>query len=114
MHVNLSNNGVDIAYIKKLTQKLTILAINYTNPWAIDEIYKKETGAIGAVLATFGTTPKALLDTVTGKFTPSGKMPFSTPVSDEVAQNQKSNVPGYLEGNGYEFFKFDEGMNGFK
>lgn len=114
LHVNLSNNGVDIDYIKRLTQKPTILAINYTNPWAIDEIYTTGTGSIGAVLATFGTTPEALLDIVTGKSAPSGKMPFSTPVSDEAAQNQKSDVPGYLEGKGYEFFKFDEGMNGFK
>ena len=114
LHVDLSNNGVDIEHVKKLTQKPTILAINYTNPWAIDEIYKEGTGTIQAVLATFGTTPEALLDIVTGKFSPSGKMPFSTPVSDAAAQNQKSDVPGYLEGNGYELFKFDEGMKGFK
>ena len=69
---------------------------------------------IKAVLATFGTTPEAILDIVFGKFSPSGKMPFSTPISDEAAQNQQSDVPGYMEGDGYALFKFDEGMEGFK
>ncbi|MFT5887169.1 MAG: beta-glucosidase, partial [Arcticibacterium sp.] len=111
LHVNLAENGVDVDYVKNLINKPTILAINYTNPWAVDEIYKEGEDNINAVLATFGTTPEAVLDIVTGKFKPNGKMPFSTPLSDEAAQNQKSDVPGYLEGDGYEFFKFDEGMN---
>jgi beta-glucosidase len=113
LHVDLSNNGIDVEYVKKLSSKPTILAINYTNPWAINEIYVGGEGNIKAVMATFGTTPDAILEIVSGQFNPSGKMPFSTPVSDEAAQNQKSDVPGYLEGNGYEFFKFDEGMNNF-
>lgn len=109
LHVDLSNNGIDIDYVKKISNKPTILAINYTNPWAINEVYNDENGHIKGVLATFGTTPEAILDIVSGQFNPSGKMPFSTPVTDEAAQNQKSDVPGYLEGNGYEFFKFNEG-----
>jgi beta-glucosidase len=113
LHVDLSNNGIDVEYVKKLSSKPTILAINYTNPWAINEIYVGGETNIKAVMATFGTTPEAILDIVSGQFKPSGKMPFSTPVSDEAAQNQKSDVPGYLEGDGYEFFKFDEGMNNF-
>lgn len=110
IHVNLSANGIDVDYINTLTQKPTILAINYTNPWAIDEIYTGNSSTINAVLATFGTTPEALLDIVTGQFKASGKMPFSTPVSDEAAQKQKSDVPGYMEDAGYEFFKFNEGL----
>ncbi len=113
LHVDLSNNGIDVEYVKKLSSKPTILAINYTNPWAINEIYVGGETNIKTVMATFGTTPEAILDIISGQFKPSGKMPFSTPVSDEAAQNQKSDVPGYLEGDGYEFFKFDEGMNNF-
>ncbi|WP_304236854.1 glycoside hydrolase family 3 protein [Jiulongibacter sediminis] len=113
LHVNLSNNGVDMDYLKKLTEKPTVLVVNYTNPWAIDELYTGSEENIPAVLATFGNTPEAILDVATGKFTPGGKMPFSTPVNDEAAQNQKSDVPGYLEGAGYEFFKFDEGLTSF-
>ncbi len=87
------------------------MAVNYTNPWAIDEIYNDSSGNIKSVLATFGTTPDAILDIITGKHNPSGKMPFSTPVSDDAAQNQKSDVPGYMEGKGYALFNFDEGFS---
>jgi len=38
-------------------------------------------------------------------------MPFSTPASDEKAQNQKSDLPGYSEGNDYALFNFDEGLS---
>lgn len=113
LHVDLSNNGIDIGYVKKLSSKPTILVINYTNPWAINEIYTQGASNIKAVMATFGTTPEAILEIVSGKFKPSGKMPFSTPVTDEAAQKQKSDVPGYLEGPGYEFFKFNEGLQAF-
>jgi beta-glucosidase len=90
-------------------KKPTVLAINYTNPWAIDEVYQEDSKNIKGVLATFGTTPEAVLDIVTGKFKPSGKMPFTTPVSDEMAQKQKSDVPGHMEGASYGLFQFDEG-----
>ena len=114
LHVGLSQNNVDVGYINKLTSKKpTILAVNYSNPWAIDEIYKDGSRNIKGVLATFGTTPEAILDIVAGKFQPSAQMPFSTPISDQAAQNQKSDVPGYMEGQGYELFRFDEGINRF-
>jgi len=112
LQVSLSKNGVDIEYVNRLiSKKSTILAINYTNPWAIDEIYNTDKNNIKAVLASFGTTSEALLDVITGNFNPSGKMPFSTPISEEVAQNQKSDVPGYLEGTSYSLFNFDEGLS---
>jgi beta-glucosidase len=111
--LSLAKNAVDIKYVNQLTaKKPTILAINYTNPWVIDEIYNESTRKnFAAVLATFGTTADALLDVVLGKFNPAGKMPFSTPVSEEKAQNQLSDVPGYLEGKGYELFKYREGLS---
>lgn len=110
LHVDLSNNGIDVKYINEIINKPTVLVVNYTNPWAIDEVYQKDSKNIRSVIATFGTSPEALLDIITGKFTPSGKMPFTTPISDEAAQNQKSDVPGYLEGEEYGLFDFDEGM----
>tara|TARA_R110002020_G_scaffold83108_3_gene205932 strand:+ start:54754 stop:56808 length:2055 start_codon:yes stop_codon:yes gene_type:complete len=111
LHIDLSNNGIDVEYIRQVAaQKPTILAVNYTNPWAIDEVYQDGSKTILGVLATFGTTPEAILDIVTGKYNPSGKMPFTTPISDEAAQNQKSDVPGYLEGDAYGLFNFDEGL----
>lgn len=113
LELSLSKNAVDVGYINGLTaKKPTILAVNYTNPWVIDEIYNKDTQrTVGTVLATFGTTPEALLDVVTGRFKPSGKMPFTTPVSEKVVKSQKEDVPGYLEGAGYALFKYNEGLS---
>jgi beta-glucosidase len=112
LYLSLSKNDVEVDYINKLiAKKPTILLINYTNPWVIDEIYNdKNKGNVKAVLATFGTTPDAVLDIITGKFNPSGKMPFTTPVSESAAQNQQSDVPGFFKGKAYALFKLNEGM----
>lgn len=111
LNLSLSKNGVDINYINGLSaKKPTIVAVNFTNPWVMDEVYNPSSKNIKGVLATFGTTPDALLDIITGKVNPSGKMPFTTPVSEQAAQNQKSDVPGNMEGSGYALFKFDEGL----
>ncbi|MCX6237223.1 MAG: glycoside hydrolase family 3 C-terminal domain-containing protein [Bacteroidia bacterium] len=111
--ISLSKCSVDIEYVDKLTaKKPTVLVINYTNPWVINEIYNDKTkGNIKAILATFGTTSDALLDVITGKFNPTGKMPFSTPISDEAVTNQKEDVPGYLEGKDYSLFNYDQGLS---
>ncbi len=113
LYLSLSKNAVDVKYINQLSaQKPTILIINYTNPWVIDEIYNdQQKGNIKAVLATFGCTTDAILDILTGRNTPTGKMPFSTPISEQAAQNQLSDVPGYMEGKKYALFHMNEGMN---
>ncbi|OFY68565.1 MAG: glycoside hydrolase, partial [Bacteroidetes bacterium RBG_13_43_22] len=79
LDIRLSKCSVDVGYINRLaSKKPTILVMNYTNPWVIDEIYNEKTiRNYAGVLATFGTTTDALLDVVTGKFNPTGKMPFS-------------------------------------
>ncbi len=110
--LSLSKCSVDVAYVNKLTsRKPAILVVNYTNPWVINEVYSDKSKNILGVLATFGTRSDALLDVITGRFNPSGKMPFSTPVSDLAVTNQKEDVPGYLEGEGYALFNYDEGLS---
>jgi len=113
IYLSMSKNAVDVKYVNTLTaQKPTILVINYTNPWVIDEIYNSQTiKNIKGVIATFGTTNEALLDVVLGKFNPTGKMPFTTPISDAAVGKQLSDVPGYLKGKDYALFKFDEGIS---
>lgn len=112
IYISLGKNSVDINYINTLlAKKPSILAINYTNPWVIDEVYNEQTKKnIKGVVATFGTTIEALLDVITGKFNPSGKMPFTTPISEAVVESQKSDVPGYLKGKDYALFKYGEGL----
>lgn len=112
IYLSLSKNGVDVNYVNTLSaKKPTVLVVNYTNPWVIDEVYHAGTRQrFAGVLATFGTSQDALIDILTGKFNPSGKMPFTTPVSEEQAQKQLSDVPGYLEGKEYGLFWYDEGL----
>lgn len=110
--LSLSKCGINVDQINKVSaKKPVILVINYTNPWVINEVYNDKTRHIEGVMATFGTTTDALLDVITGKFNPSGKMPFSTPVSDMAVENQKEDVPGYMEGPDYALFNYDEGMS---
>lgn len=113
IYLSLSKNGVDINYVNSLSaKKPTVLVVNYTNPWVIDEVYNEGTKQrFAGVLATFGTSQDALLDILTGKFKPTGKMPFTTPISEDQAQKQLSDLPGYLEGKQYGLFWFDEGLN---
>lgn len=112
IYLSLSKNGVDINYVNSLSaKKPTVLVVNYTNPWVIDEIYNESTRQrFAGILATFGTSQDAVIDVLTGKFNPSGKMPFTTPVSEEQAQKQLSDVPGYLKGKQYGLFWYDEGL----
>lgn len=109
IELSLSKNKIDVAHVNEIIQaKPTIVAINFTNPWVIDEIGG---GNLKSVLATFGTTSEALIDVVTGAFNPKGKMPFTTPVSEKVVSENQSDVPGYLKPKGYALFKFGEGIS---
>lgn len=111
--LSLSKCSINTDYVNKISsRKPALLVVNYTNPWVIDEVYNDRTKKnIKGVLATFGTTADALMDVLTGKFNPSGKMPFATPVSENAVTNQKEDVPGYMEGNGYALFNLNEGLS---
>ena len=111
LRLTLSECAVDVDYINKLiAKKPTILAINFTSPFVINEVYTDKTTSIKGVIATFGCAPEALLDVVTGTFKPTGKMPFTTPISEDAVLKNKEDVPGYLEGDAYGLFKYDEGL----
>jgi beta-glucosidase len=113
LRVNLSSCGIDVDYVNRLTaEKPTVLAINYANPFVIDEVYNAQTaGCFVGVFATFGVQPEALLDVVSGKFNPSAKMPFTTPISEVAVERNKEDLPGYDEGADYALFKFGEGLS---
>jgi beta-glucosidase len=109
IELSLSKNKIDVVHVNEiLNAKPTILVINFTNPWVIDEIDK---GKAKSILATFGTTQDALLDIVSGAFNPTGKMPFTIPISEKAVQENKSDVPGYLESKGYGLFMFGAGLS---
>ena len=90
-----ADTGIDSERILEIQENVetTILAVNMTNPWLIDEI---EPGA-DAVLATFNTTPDAIVDIIRGNYNPTGKLPFTVPADLEAVENNASDVPGYAE-----------------
>ncbi|RDW21398.1 beta-glucosidase [Oceanobacillus arenosus] len=75
----------------------TILAINMTSPWLIEDI---EPNA-AAVLSTFNVKPEAVVDVIRGKYNPTGKMPFTIPANMEAVENEAGDVPGYDEDPSY-------------
>ena len=109
IELQLSKNKIDVAKVNATTSsKPTIVLINYTSPWVINEI---DNASLKTVLATFGTTTEAVLDVLTGTYNPTGKMPFTTPVSREAVLSNQSDVPGYRKQNGYALFKFGDGLS---
>jgi beta-glucosidase len=87
--------------------KPTVVVINYTSPWMISEI---DNANLKTVLATFGTTTDAILDVVSGAFNPTGKMPFTTPISQKAVLENQSDVPGFMKPKGYALFTFGDGI----
>jgi beta-glucosidase len=108
IELELSKTKIDVAKVNETTSsKPTIVAINYTSPWVISEI---DNANLKTVIATFGTTQEALLDVVSGIFKPTGKMPFSTPISKQAVLDNQSDVPGFMKPKGYALFKFKDGL----
>jgi beta-glucosidase len=87
--------------------KPTVVAINFSNPWVINEI---DNDTLHSVFATFGTSMEAVIDVVEGRFAPTVKLPFTIPTSQQTVESNRSDVPGYLEPEGYALFEFDAGL----
>ncbi|MBN8826847.1 MULTISPECIES: glycoside hydrolase family 3 N-terminal domain-containing protein [unclassified Spirosoma] len=109
IELRLSKNHVDVNHVNELLKsKPTVLAINFSSPWVLDEL---DASATKTVLATFGTTPDALLDVVRGVYKPTGKLPFTIPASEKAVAENKSDVPGFQEGSDYARFRFGHGLS---
>ncbi|WP_211235798.1 glycoside hydrolase family 3 protein [Psychromonas aquimarina] len=71
----------------------TVLSVYFRQPFVMDQ----DSGLkdAGAILATFGSRDDALMDVVSGKFNPSGKLPFALANSAQAIIDQDSDAPGY-------------------
>jgi len=81
------------AVMREVGAERTVLAIYFRQPYVLDEASGLR-GA-GAVLATFGVRDAALMDVLTGKFTPQGKLPFALAGNAQAIVRQASDAPGY-------------------
>lgn len=71
----------------------TVLAIYFRQPYVLDEASGLR--AAGAIVATFGVRDAALMDVLTGRFAPRGKLPFALAANAQAIVRQASDAPGY-------------------
>jgi beta-glucosidase len=84
----------DIQHIMKTVgPKKTILSIDFRQPYVLDE----NSGLLnaGAILATFGVSDAAILDIMSGKFKPTGKLPYALANKEKAVIDQHPDAPGY-------------------
>lgn len=95
------------AIMQEVGPEKTILSIDFRQPYVLDQT----SGLLnaGAILATFGVSDAAVLDILTGKFKPTGKLPFALANKPEAILNQDSDAPGYPEKD--TLFPFGFGLN---
>ena len=105
----LSANSINVDYINLVaSRKPVCVVVNCSRPWVLNEL---KGNAATTWVATFGTTLPALLDVVTGKFNPSGKMPFGLPSSQEAVEANKEDVPSFMEAEGYALIPCGSGLS---
>ena len=84
-------NGV----MDEIGPERTILAIRFRQPFVLDEASGLRRA--GAILATFGASDATLMDVLTGKHSPIGKLPFALAETAAAILRQDSDAPGYSE-----------------
>jgi beta-glucosidase len=67
----------------------TIFVVFLDRPAVLTDFADACAGLVGA----FGASPEAILDVVFGRFSPTGKLPFELPSSQEAADAQMPDVP---------------------
>jgi beta-glucosidase len=81
------------AVMSEVGPQRTVLAIYFRQPYVIDDASGlKEAGAI---LGTFGVSDVALMEVVSGRFKPVGKMPFALANKLKAVIENDPDVPGY-------------------
>ena len=73
-----------------------VLSVYFRQPYVLDEDSGLQNA--GALIGLFGADGSALMDVLTGRFAPTGKLPFALANSAEAITRQASDAPGYEEG----------------
>jgi beta-glucosidase len=87
--------------MREIGANKTILDINFRNPYVIDQ----ESGLrdAGAIIANFGASDTALIEVLTGKFAPTGKLPFALAGTLQAVLDNAPDLPGYQTDTLYPF-----------
>lgn len=89
--------------------KKVVLSIYFRAPYVMDDASGLKNA--GAILSTFGVTDTSMLEVLSGKFSPQGKMPFALPSTLDAVTNNKSDAPGFKETTDGELFSFGHGLS---
>jgi beta-glucosidase len=81
------------AVMRDVGPEKTVLAINFRQPYVLDDASGLRQA--GAIVATFGVRDAALMDVLTGKFRPQGKLPYALAGNAQAIVKQASDAPGY-------------------
>ena len=85
-----------------------VLNVYFRQPFVLDEASGLRDA--GAILANFGADDAALLDVLSGKAKPRGRMPFALAGTREAVAQQRSDTPGYSETDDGELFGYGHGL----
>ena len=85
-----------------------VLHVYFRQPFVLDPA----SGLLdaGAIVAGFGISDTALLDVLSNRFKPQGKMPFALAKTSAAIVEQNPDVPGYKETKDGELFPFGFGL----
>lgn len=94
---NRAANEADLDIVEEMRQRMgskpviTIVALK--NPMVMAELEP----CSDALLVEYGVSPQAVLDVITGRFTPEGLLPIQIPVNMEAVEKQKEDVAFDME-----------------
>ncbi|MBB6056004.1 glycoside hydrolase family 3 protein [Tolumonas osonensis] len=81
------------AIMKEVGAEKTVLSVYFRQPYVLDE--QSGLKDAGAIVAGFGVSNTALLDVLSGKFNPQGKMPFALANNLQAVIDNQPDMPGY-------------------
>jgi beta-glucosidase len=81
------------AVMREVGADKVVLSINFRQPYVIDEASGLREA--GAIVAAFGVSNVALLDVLSGKARPQGKLPFALANNLQAVIDNQPDAPGY-------------------
>ena len=81
------------AVMNEVGAKKTVLSIYFRQPYVMDDASGLKNA--GAIVAGFGVSNAALLDVLSGRFKPQGKMPFALASNLQAVVDNQPDTPGY-------------------
>jgi len=81
------------AVMNEVGANKVVLSIYLRNPYVLDDASGLKNA--GAILANFGVSDAALLEVISGKFKPQGKLPFTLANNLQAVIDNQPDAPGY-------------------